>query len=155
VIANDQQLAIVSRQLRELEAWRDQVLERKTLKPFQKRITVMGIERMIERLQEEVHEYESARSGVLPPVLTAEVQDDSFAEVASVLVRLRVAQGLRQEDVADAVGKQQPSIARWESEEYDGYTLKELNRLAKALGRQLRISFVAPGRAETAEQTST
>jgi ribosome-binding protein aMBF1 (putative translation factor) len=155
VIANDQQLAIVSRQLRELEAWRDQVLERTTLRPFQKRITVMGIEEMIARLQEQIQEYESARSGALPPVLTAEVQDDSFAEVATALVRLRVAQGLRQEDLANALGKQQPSIARWEAEDYDGYTLKELNRLARALGRQLRISFVAPSRAETADQTST
>lgn len=31
-----------------------------------------------------------------------------------------------------------------EREAYDGYTLKELSRLAKALGYQLRLSFVTP-----------
>ena len=51
-----------------------------------------------------------------------------FTEVASTLVRLRLARGLRQEDLARALGKSQPSIARWEAEDYDGYTLKELSR---------------------------
>ena len=50
------------------------------------------------------------------------------------------------------LGKSQPSIARWEAEDYDGYTLKELSRLAKALGCQLQLSFVTPkGAAEPRE----
>jgi transcriptional regulator with XRE-family HTH domain len=72
-------------------------------------------------------------------------------EVTAALVRLRLARGMRQEDLARASGKRQPSIARWESDDYDGYTLKELNRLARALGRELEVSFVLPGAAEGEE----
>ena len=144
MIANEQQRAMVSRQLGELEAWRDRVLHDTTQSPFQTRVEAAGIEKMIARLQEEIEAYESAKAGQIPPVVTAQVQDDSFAEIASTLVRLRIARGLRQEDLARALGKSQPSIARWEAEDYDGYTLKELSRLARALGYQLRLSFVTP-----------
>jgi len=75
-------------------------------------------------------------------------------EVTAALVRLRLARGMRQEDLARASGKRQPSIARWESDDYDGYTLKELNRLARALGRELEVSFVLPGTAEGEETTT-
>ena len=144
MIANEQQRVIVSRQLGELEAWRDRLLHDSTRSPFQTRLEAAGIEKMIARLQEEIEAYESAKAGQIPPVVTAQVQDDSFAEIASTLVRLRLARGLRQEDLARALGKSQPSIARWEAEDYDGYTLKELSRLARALGYQLQLSFVAP-----------
>ena len=152
MIANEQQRVIVSRQLGELEAWRDRVLHDTTQSPFQTRVEAAGIEKMIARLQEEIEAYESAKAGQIPPVVTAQVQDDSFAEIASTLVRLRIARGLRQEDLARALGKSQPSIARWEADDYDGYTLKELSRLAKALGYRLQLSFVmSDGSAEPQE----
>jgi ribosome-binding protein aMBF1 (putative translation factor) len=144
MIANEQQRAVVARQLGELEEWRDRVLRGPPQSPFQTGVEAAGIEKMIARLQEELETYDSAKSGQIPPVVTAQVQDDSFAEIASMLVRLRIARGLRQEDLARALGKSQPSIARWEAEDYDGYTLKELSRLAKALGYQLQLSFVTP-----------
>jgi ribosome-binding protein aMBF1 (putative translation factor) len=152
MIANEQQRAIISRQLGELEAWRERVLHEPTQSPFQTRVEAAGIEKMMARLQEEIAAYESAKAGQTPSVVTAQVQDDSFSEIASTLVRLRIARGLRQEDLARVLGKSQPSIARWEAEDYDGYTLKELSRLAKALGYQLQLSFVMPDGSAASEE---
>jgi ribosome-binding protein aMBF1 (putative translation factor) len=154
MIANDQELAIVSRQVAELSARRDRVLQTASERPFQAHIETAGLEKMIARLQEEIQAYQDAKAGEVPPVVTARVHDDSFAEVTAALVRLRLARGMRQEDLARASGKRQPSIARWESDGYDGYTLKELNHLARALGRELEVSFVLPGAAE-GEEAST
>lgn len=151
MIANDQQLAIVSRQVEELRTERDRALEAADERPFQAHLEAAGFEKMIARLQEEIEAYEHAKAGEVPTVVTARVHDDSFAEVTSALVRLRLARGMRQEDLARASGKRQPSIARWESDDYDGYTLKELNRLARALGRELEVSFVLPSAAEGEE----
>jgi DNA-binding XRE family transcriptional regulator len=155
MIANDQELAIVARQLDQLKTQREKVLELASEKPFQARVEAAGIEKMIARLEEEIEAYEGAKAGRVPPVVTARVRDESFAEVTEALVRLRLARGMRQEDLARASGKRQPSIARWESDRYDGYTLKELSRLAKALGRELEVSFVLPdasGNEETASR---
>ena len=151
MIANDQELAIVSRQLEELRSWRDQVLKGDRERPFEVHLVAAGIEKMIARLREEIEAYEDAKAGRVPPVVTARVRDDSFSEVTEALVRLRLARGMRQEDLARAAGKRQPGIARWESDGYNGYTLKELNRLARALGRELEVSFVLPN--ATKEET--
>src|SRR5947208_13383926 len=75
MIANDQQRVMVSRQLQELEAWRDRVLHDSTQSPFQTRVEVAGIEKMLARLREEIEAYESAKAGQVPLVVTAQVQD--------------------------------------------------------------------------------
>ena len=106
MIANEQQRVIVSRQLGELKAWRDRVLHDTTQSPFQTRVEVAGIDKMIGRLQEEIEAYKSAMAGHIPRVVTAHVQEDSFAEIASTLVRLRLAQGLRQEESRPGVGQE-------------------------------------------------
>ena len=54
MIANEQQRAIVSRQLGELEEWRDRVLHDSTQSPFQARVEAAGIEKMMVRLQAEI-----------------------------------------------------------------------------------------------------
>ena len=60
MIANEQQRVIVSRQLGELEEWRDRVV-RFARSPFQIQLEAAGIEKMIVRLQEEIEAYDDAR----------------------------------------------------------------------------------------------
>lgn len=54
MIANEQQRAIVSRQLGELKEWRDRVLHDSAPSPFRVRVEAAGIEKMVARLQEEI-----------------------------------------------------------------------------------------------------
>jgi len=143
MISNDQQLKIALRQLGELEGWRTRVVEAPG-DEFQTRVEAAGIGKVIDRVREEIETYRKAKAGRVPRRVTARVNGDSCAEVAAALVQLRVAKGMRQEDLARSLEKPQPSIARWESDDYDGYTVKELNGIAEALDRQLEISFVAP-----------
>lgn len=145
MIANDQQLGAASRELEQLEASRARVLNKDGLTEFQRRVEVTGIGKMIDRIKEEIDAYTKAKSGLIGAVVTAQVKDGACSQVAGALVQLRVSKGLRQQDLAQLLGKPQPSIARWESDDYDGYTVKELANLAKALGREVHISFVEPG----------
>jgi hypothetical protein len=62
MIANEQQRAIVSRQLGDLEEWRERVLHNSTQSPFQTRIEAAGIEKIIAHLQGEIDTYESAKA---------------------------------------------------------------------------------------------
>ncbi len=72
MIADDQQLGIVSRQLQELKAWRDRVLLEPVEDPLQMRVEVAGIEKMMTRLQEEIAAYESVRARRAPLGATAQ-----------------------------------------------------------------------------------
>jgi predicted transcriptional regulator len=54
----------------------------------------------------------------------------------------RTAAGLTQQDLAKRVGTTQSVIARLEDADYDGHTLKMLNRIAAALGREVEVRLV-------------
>jgi hypothetical protein len=60
MIANDQELAMVSRQLHELKTQRDNLLCGGNGQPFQLHVEVAGLEKMIVRLQEEINAYENS-----------------------------------------------------------------------------------------------
>jgi hypothetical protein len=144
MIVNDQQLGVVARQFTDLEEWRDRLLHATDRSAFEVHIVVSGIERMMDRLRREINDYQSAKAGELPTVLTAHVKNEHLGEVAEALIRLRVASGMSVEDAARVEGRCPSSMGPWEDEEYNGYTLRELATLVRALERELQISFVVP-----------
>jgi hypothetical protein len=60
MIANDQERAMVSRQLHELKTQRDNLLRGGNGQPFQLHVELAGLEKMIARLQEEINAYENS-----------------------------------------------------------------------------------------------
>lgn len=71
---------------------------------------------------------------------------ESDREVLAVgieIARLRHEAGLSQSQLAQRAGMHKQNVARLERPDYRGYTLDTLQRVANALGKQLRISFTA------------
>ena len=64
-------------------------------------------------------------------------------QIAQDLVRLRERRGLTQQDMAAAIGRSQPLIARLEAGTATNVQLKTLIRYAAAAGSSVRLSFVA------------
>lgn len=64
--------------------------------------------------------------------------------VAQMIYDARTKAGLTQEQLAQLVGTSQSAIARLEDADYEGHSLSMLNRIAKALGRTIRIQFEEP-----------
>ena len=64
--------------------------------------------------------------------------------VAQMIYDARTEAGLTQEQLAQLVGTSQSSIARLEDADYEGHSLSMLNRIAKVLGKRIRIQFEEP-----------
>lgn len=62
-------------------------------------------------------------------------------KIAYEIAKLRRRLGLSQKELAKRVGTTQQVISRLESGAYTGYTLKTLERLAKATSSELVIGF--------------
>ena len=76
------------------------------------------------------------------PALAAAVDAESFnAELAMKVYDLRTEAGLTQEALAELIGSRQSVISRIEDADYHGHSLDLLRRIAKALGRDLRVEF--------------
>jgi ribosome-binding protein aMBF1 (putative translation factor) len=65
------------------------------------------------------------------------------ARVARMIYDARTRAGLTQAQLADLIGTKQPVIARLEDADYEGHSLSMLQRIAKALGKRLEVSFVS------------
>lgn len=63
-------------------------------------------------------------------------------KLAMKISTLREKKGLSQEQLAKLMGTSQQAISRIESGEYEGFTLKTLEKLAEATGTHLKIDFV-------------
>lgn len=80
-------------------------------------------------------------------------QDPSFSEefnkadqawdIAFQIYALRKKAGLTQVQLAKLVGTKQSNIARIEAADYTGYTLKTLEKVAKALKARLEIKIIS------------
>ncbi len=69
-------------------------------------------------------------------------------DIAYQIYDLRQKKGLTQTELAKLIGVNQSNIARLENAEYSGYSLRTLQKIAKALGSNLNIILATP------EQTS-
>ena len=80
------------------------------------------------------------------PKLAAAVEAERFnADVGSAILEARTRAGLTQKELADRVGMHQSAIARLEDADYDGHSLKTLQRIAAALGKRVKVAFVGQG----------
>lgn len=72
----------------------------------------------------------------------AEPDEDPFLEVAYRLITLRHELGLTQTQMAKKVGISQQGLARFESPNYKGHSLKSLHKIAQTFKKKLQIQFV-------------
>lgn len=63
------------------------------------------------------------------------------AKVSEMLFAARQKAGLTQAQLARRIGTKQPVIARLEDANYQGHSLKVLQRIAAALGQRLEVRF--------------
>lgn len=64
-------------------------------------------------------------------------------KLAMKITKLREKKGLSQKQLAILMGTSQQAISRIESGEYEGFTLKTLEKFAKATGTRVKIEFIA------------
>lgn len=65
------------------------------------------------------------------------------ADIATKLYDLRTEHGLTQAELAKIAGMHQSVIARLEDADYGRYSVRTLTRIARALGKKVRIEFYA------------
>ncbi len=65
-------------------------------------------------------------------------------EIADMVRGARESCGLTQRELAVRMGSTQSTVARWETGEHQ-FTLATLDRIATALGVELRVHFGRPG----------
>lgn len=90
------------------------------------------------KLKSEIAEYEKMKRSPLPKVLRAHDLD----EISRQLVRLRLARGLTQAELAARIGCKQADVSRLEREDYQGYTIGQLKKIAANLDAEIELDLI-------------
>jgi DNA-binding XRE family transcriptional regulator len=84
------------------------------------------------------------REDLKDPEFKAHYQEERQAlKLAMKIAKLRKKKGLSQQQMAKLMGTSQQAVSRIESGEYDGFTLRTLEKIAEATGTKVKIEFVA------------
>ena len=84
------------------------------------------------------------REDIKDPEFKKHYQEERQAlKLAMKITELREKKGLSQQKLAKLMGTSQQAISRIESGEYEGFTLKTLEKIAEATGMRVNIEFVA------------
>jgi HTH-type transcriptional regulator / antitoxin HigA len=92
------------------------------------RLELTAVRSQAEDLRAEIAEYELLRSGAV-----STFEAGSLAEVATLLVKARIAQGWTQRQLADALGVAEQQVQRYESTGYRSASLARICDVAAAL----------------------
>lgn len=87
--------------------------------------------------------HEHLKNELKDPVFRRHFEDERRAlALAMKISKIREKNGLSQKALAKRMGTSQQAVSRLESGEYQGFTVKTLEKIAEATGMQLRIDLV-------------
>jgi len=146
MITNERQYRITKAQIEKFKAvigaFDSKVATERTKSKVLAKAELAALQSEYEILSMQLHEYESLKSGTVE-VLKA----STLEELPSILIRARIAKGLSQRQLAEAMDLKEQQIQRYEAEEYASANLQRLAEVANALN--LNISEVAEFRVES------
>ena len=142
VIRSPKELQAHERELEELNRWLGKLKEKYHNDAEGYRMVAAGLEAMRRDIAEAVEDFHQALEGRLPPVLHTRDPQSGKLLIWRTLVLLRLAAQLDQSALARLLETQQSTVSRWESEGYDKYNLRQLQRIADSLGYDVDVAFV-------------
>ena len=140
MITNERQYRITSAQRVKLKKAIDDFDIRAVIKQTKSKVLakaeIDALHSEYEIISQQLHEYETLKSGTIE-ILKA----SNLEELPAILIRARIAKGLSQRQLAEAIGLKEQQIQRYEAEEYASANLRRLADVSDALG--LNITEVA------------
>jgi HTH-type transcriptional regulator / antitoxin HigA len=88
-----------------------------------------GLQSQIDDLRRELNAYEKLKTGNVTVL-----RHTGLSSIAHSLIRARIAEGLKQEDLAARLGVKAQQVQRYEATEYQTASLARLHQVADVLG---------------------
>ena len=118
------------RTVAQIEGFRRALAKVAQEKPGKRSAAIRGsYEGMIRQLEEELREYDQLKSGdlKLPRI-------DRLDEIAPFIVKLRIAKGVSQTELAHRLGVSKQVISRYEESDYQTVAISRLQEILDAIG---------------------
>ncbi len=145
MIKNERQYKITKAQAvrfsKALESFRQNPNTDNSLHPLIAKAREDALSSQLADLESELSEYESLKAG--------EFQLDSLkvvADLPSILIKARIAQGLSQKELAERIGLKEQQIQRYEATDYASANLARIKEVVSAFGVEINSAASTPDR---------
>ncbi len=138
ILKNDRQYEYTKKKLYEFEQALKKVGKKYANDTDKLTLFSHGYVEHITQLKHQIAEYKKMKKSPLPKILRAR----DAAEISRQLVRLRIAKGFTQAQLAARTDCKQADISRLEQEDYQGYTVNLLRKVAATLGADMELEFL-------------
>lgn len=133
MITNEIQYRTTKAHLRRFEAAAANLAEKAELAPSRlAKLELDAVRSQADDLRAELEEYERLRSGTV-----STFEAPSLPELATLLVKARIARGWTQRELADALGVAEQQVQRYEATAYQSASLARICDVAAALGMRV------------------
>ncbi len=125
------------RTVAQIEGFRRALAKVAEEKPSKRSDAIRGsYEGMIRQLEEELREYDQLKSGelMLPKI-------DRLDEIAPLIVKLRIAKGVSQTELANRLGVTKQVISRYEETDYQTVGVGRLQEILDAIGIKTAVAL--------------
>jgi ribosome-binding protein aMBF1 (putative translation factor) len=148
MIRNRSQLRLARQEIERLKE-RMSALRKKPLSKSLRELQAASLLRMARQLEEQVQTYEEALRGkvrrqVLEQLLSLSEQNGR-PRIGEAMFLLRIARRMTQQQLAKKLRTRREVVARWERDDYTGYTLENLQRIFEALGCRIALNVRVAG----------
>lgn len=148
MIRNEGQLARTRREVVRLKE-RLGGLRKKELPKELRGLQEASLKKMLHDFEAQIRVYGEAKRGRVSRAtmerLLSPTESGAPPRIGQAVVLLRVARRMTQADLARKLGTRREVVARWEREDYVGYTLENLQRIFEALGCRLALHVRVAG----------
>lgn len=134
MIKNNRQEKLTKEKLDKLIGQRELLAQNEKLNEIEKSYGLNAFDALIESLQEELDEYEYLQNGNFK-----HLQAKTLEEFPGLLIKMRIALGLSQTDLARRLGIHPQQIQRYEAHDYQSISYERVVEIARILGLGCQI----------------
>ncbi len=138
MIKNDNQYKYTKKKLLEFNKILSAIRKKYSSDKNKVSLLSQGYSEHITQLKAEIEDYDKMKKSPLPKVLRAHEP----IEISRMLVRLRLGRKFTQAQLADRIGCHQADISRLEREDYRGYTISLLTKIANTLNAKIELDII-------------
>lgn len=133
MIKNERQYNVTKTQLQNFkESLEKAISSKKSVPAIIKKAMIDGIKFQIKELETELANYEDLKNNSKNIVI------HDLSELPTLLIKVRIAKNLTQEELANLLGMKYQQIQRYESQNYGSISMDKLLKIIKTLGMTLK-----------------
>ncbi|MFH1940446.1 MAG: helix-turn-helix transcriptional regulator [bacterium] len=138
MIKNAKQLTVTKKRLEELKQSLEHIRKKYIGNNKKSKFLSKGVLEHIGQLSDQIMEYDKIKYGAIPEKLHA----DNLFEIRNQIIKVRIAKGITQVQLATKLGVPQSEISRFEREDYEGYSVRMLERILEALNTEVEVDLI-------------